>query len=128
MNWMPGPVMNWTCDEGDELYDGKKMKFISDEQKTESQVREQDMILFQFQKSDVGVRYIWDFLVHRLLSRSLESRCSHQLCQREMHSSGKGQQEACDNHHGTCAICLSKIVLEEAALVKGCEHAYWPKI
>ncbi|KAH7846391.1 hypothetical protein Vadar_013453 [Vaccinium darrowii] len=45
--------------------------------------------------------------------------------QREMHSSGKGQQEACDNHHGTCAICLNKIVLEEAALVKGCEHAYW---
>ncbi|KAF7120861.1 hypothetical protein RHSIM_Rhsim13G0210600 [Rhododendron simsii] len=44
--------------------------------------------------------------------------------QREMHSSGEVEQVSCENHHGTCAICLSKIVLEEAALVKGCEHAY----
>ncbi|XP_047982351.1 uncharacterized protein LOC125223312 isoform X1 [Salvia hispanica] len=28
------------------------------------------------------------------------------------------------NHHGFCAICLNKIVLQETALVKGCEHAY----
>lgn len=30
-----------------------------------------------------------------------------------------------NNHHGVCAICLNKIVLQETALVKGCEHAYW---
>lgn len=30
-----------------------------------------------------------------------------------------------DHHHGLCAICLNKIVLQETALVKGCEHAYW---
>ncbi|KAL3613283.1 hypothetical protein CASFOL_030335 [Castilleja foliolosa] len=29
-----------------------------------------------------------------------------------------------NNHHGICAICLNKIVLQETALVKGCEHAY----
>ncbi|GER55034.1 RING/U-box superfamily protein [Striga asiatica] len=29
-----------------------------------------------------------------------------------------------NNHHGFCAICLNKIVLQETALVKGCEHAY----
>lgn len=29
------------------------------------------------------------------------------------------------NHGGICAICLDKIVLQETALVKGCEHAYW---
>ncbi|CAK9184429.1 unnamed protein product [Ilex paraguariensis] len=29
-----------------------------------------------------------------------------------------------DGHHGVCAICLSKIILQETALVKGCEHAY----
>lgn len=29
-----------------------------------------------------------------------------------------------ENHHGFCAICLDKILLEETALVKGCEHAY----
>lgn len=29
------------------------------------------------------------------------------------------------NHGGVCAICLDKIVLQETALVKGCEHAYW---
>ncbi|GFQ02111.1 14 kDa zinc-binding protein [Phtheirospermum japonicum] len=28
------------------------------------------------------------------------------------------------NHHGVCAICLNKIVLQETTLVKGCEHAY----
>jgi hypothetical protein len=28
------------------------------------------------------------------------------------------------NHHGFCAICLDKIVLQDTALVKGCEHAY----
>lgn len=30
-----------------------------------------------------------------------------------------------DIHHGVCAICLNKIVLQETALIKGCEHAYW---
>ncbi|KAL3850170.1 hypothetical protein ACJIZ3_012052 [Penstemon smallii] len=29
-----------------------------------------------------------------------------------------------NSHHGVCAICLNKIVLQETALVKGCEHAY----
>ncbi|GFQ02901.1 protein scaf11 [Phtheirospermum japonicum] len=29
-----------------------------------------------------------------------------------------------NDHHGICAICLNKIVLQETALVKGCEHAY----
>ncbi|KAJ4823458.1 hypothetical protein Tsubulata_019690 [Turnera subulata] len=30
----------------------------------------------------------------------------------------------CGHHGGVCAICLNKIVLQETALVKGCEHAY----
>ncbi|KAL8527427.1 hypothetical protein ACS0TY_005330 [Phlomoides rotata] len=29
-----------------------------------------------------------------------------------------------NSHHGVCAVCLNKIVLQETALVKGCEHAY----
>ncbi|XVF47242.1 hypothetical protein PTKIN_Ptkin03bG0093600 [Pterospermum kingtungense] len=33
-------------------------------------------------------------------------------------------EEGCENHSGICAICLDKIVLQETALVKGCEHAY----
>ncbi|GMQ00916.1 hypothetical protein CsSME_00047776 [Camellia sinensis var. sinensis] len=46
--------------------------------------------------------------------------------QRVMQSTGgEGQQVSCENHHGICAICLNKIVLQETALVKGCEHAYW---
>ncbi|KAL7227264.1 hypothetical protein ACSBR1_022174 [Camellia fascicularis] len=45
--------------------------------------------------------------------------------QREMQSTGgEGQQVGCENHHGICAICLNKIVLQETALVKGCEHSY----
>ncbi|KAI4385394.1 hypothetical protein MLD38_003426 [Melastoma candidum] len=30
----------------------------------------------------------------------------------------------CDDHGGICAICLDKIVLQDTALVKGCEHTY----
>ncbi|XP_055833104.1 uncharacterized protein LOC129902092 [Solanum dulcamara] len=29
-----------------------------------------------------------------------------------------------NNHHGICVVCLNKIMLQETALVKGCEHAY----
>ncbi|XP_027343217.1 uncharacterized protein LOC113855782 [Abrus precatorius] len=36
----------------------------------------------------------------------------------EIHGVGFG------SHGGICAICLDKIVLQETALVKGCEHAY----
>ncbi|MQL77906.1 hypothetical protein Taro_010321 [Colocasia esculenta] len=36
-------------------------------------------------------------------------------------SSSGGQSEG----GGICAICLETIVLQETALVKGCEHAYW---
>ncbi|PSR90139.1 hypothetical protein CEY00_Acc30337 [Actinidia chinensis var. chinensis] len=46
------------------------------------------------------------------------------LEQREIQSTGKVEKMACENHHGICAICLNKIVLQETALVKGCEHAY----
>ncbi|PSR86779.1 hypothetical protein CEY00_Acc32404 [Actinidia chinensis var. chinensis] len=44
--------------------------------------------------------------------------------QREMQSTGEVEKVACENHHGICAICLNKIMLQETALVKGCEHAY----
>ncbi|KAA8544588.1 hypothetical protein F0562_022553 [Nyssa sinensis] len=45
--------------------------------------------------------------------------------QREMNCTAEGRQVGdCENHHGVCAICLNKIVLQETALVKGCEHAY----
>jgi hypothetical protein len=37
----------------------------------------------------------------------------------ENHSVGFG------THGAICAICLDKIALQETALVKGCEHAYW---
>ncbi|XP_065878360.1 uncharacterized protein [Euphorbia lathyris] len=33
-------------------------------------------------------------------------------------------EKPCGNHGGVCAICLDKIVLQETALIKGCEHAY----
>lgn len=39
--------------------------------------------------------------------------------EKQIHGLGFG------NHGGICAICLDKIVLQETALVKGCEHAYW---
>ncbi|KAL3620334.1 hypothetical protein CASFOL_035246 [Castilleja foliolosa] len=37
---------------------------------------------------------------------------------------GKTNDTNSNDHHGLCAICLNKIVLQETALVKGCEHAY----
>lgn len=45
--------------------------------------------------------------------------------QREIQITGEVAETACENHHGICAICLNKILLQETALVKGCEHAYW---
>ncbi|XP_052303035.1 uncharacterized protein LOC7463889 isoform X2 [Populus trichocarpa] len=44
--------------------------------------------------------------------------------QGEMESKVESSERACGNHGGICAICLDKIVLQETALVKGCEHAY----
>jgi len=43
---------------------------------------------------------------------------------REMQSKVEIHQSADEDHHGDCAICFNKIVLQETALVKGCEHAY----
>ncbi|XP_028798484.1 uncharacterized protein LOC114753945 [Neltuma alba] len=42
----------------------------------------------------------------------------------EMRSEAEILQVGSENHGGICAICLDKIVLQETALVKGCEHAY----
>ena len=42
-----------------------------------------------------------------------------------MESKAEIGEKACGNHGGICAICLDKIVLQETALVKDCEHAYW---
>ncbi|PPD91615.1 hypothetical protein GOBAR_DD11436 [Gossypium barbadense] len=44
--------------------------------------------------------------------------------QKEMKNKGAVGEEGCESHSGICAICLDKIVLQETALVKGCEHAY----
>ncbi|KAL3611464.1 hypothetical protein D5086_002484 [Populus alba] len=44
--------------------------------------------------------------------------------QGEMESKVEISERACGNHGGICAICLDKIVLQETALIKGCEHAY----
>ncbi|GMI97386.1 hypothetical protein like AT5G19430 [Hibiscus trionum] len=44
--------------------------------------------------------------------------------QKEMKNKGAVWEESCPGHGGICAICLDKIVLQETALVKGCEHAY----
>ncbi|MBA0739956.1 hypothetical protein Gogos_013181 [Gossypium gossypioides] len=45
--------------------------------------------------------------------------------QKEMKNKGAVGEEGCESHSGICAICLDKIVLQETALIKGCEHAYW---
>lgn len=42
-----------------------------------------------------------------------------------MESKAENCEKGCGNHGGVCAICLDEIVLQETALVKGCEHAYW---
>ncbi|KAG9136339.1 hypothetical protein Leryth_003911 [Lithospermum erythrorhizon] len=48
----------------------------------------------------------------------------------EEKNSEKGEGIGCcessagSDHHGICAICLNRILLQETALVKGCEHAY----
>ncbi|KAI9195197.1 hypothetical protein LWI28_012619 [Acer negundo] len=42
----------------------------------------------------------------------------------KMQSKAETHEMGFGSHGGVCAICLNKIVLEETALVKGCEHAY----
>ncbi|KAE8692937.1 hypothetical protein F3Y22_tig00110819pilonHSYRG00020 [Hibiscus syriacus] len=42
----------------------------------------------------------------------------------EMNNKGAVREERCQSHGGICAICLDKIVLQETALIKDCEHAY----
>ncbi|KAB5541111.1 hypothetical protein DKX38_014085 [Salix brachista] len=44
--------------------------------------------------------------------------------QGEMETKVESSERACGKHGGICAICLDKIVLQETALVKDCEHAY----
>ncbi|KAJ0084407.1 hypothetical protein Patl1_29387 [Pistacia atlantica] len=44
--------------------------------------------------------------------------------QKEMQRKAENSEMGYGNHSGICAICLDKIVLQETALVKGCEHAY----
>ncbi|KAF4355858.1 hypothetical protein G4B88_004272 [Cannabis sativa] len=44
--------------------------------------------------------------------------------QGEMSNKAEIQENGFGIHGGVCAICLDKIVLQEIALVKGCEHAY----
>ncbi|KAK9221232.1 hypothetical protein WN944_009658 [Citrus x changshan-huyou] len=44
--------------------------------------------------------------------------------QGEMQSKADNCEMGFGNHGGVCAICLDKTVLQETALVKGCEHAY----
>ncbi|XP_039013766.1 uncharacterized protein LOC120143522 isoform X2 [Hibiscus syriacus] len=59
-----------------------------------------------------------EHLVHALPNPSIQDQI-------DMKNKGVAAEESCENHSGICAICLDKIVLQETALVKGCEHAYW---
>ena len=43
----------------------------------------------------------------------------------EREKEGQDQTSATAIRDGVCAICLDSIQLQETALVKGCEHAYW---
>nr|XP_016487108.1 PREDICTED: uncharacterized protein LOC107807267 isoform X1 [Nicotiana tabacum] len=58
-------------------------------------------------------------LVNDILDLSIQDQTNMKSISEENHEVG------CEsNHHGLCAICLNKILLQETALVKGCEHAY----
>ncbi|KAK2641086.1 hypothetical protein Ddye_022849 [Dipteronia dyeriana] len=59
-----------------------------------------------------------DQLVNDLTNLSIPDKWDMQS-KADTHEMGFG------SHGGVCAICLDKIVLQETALVKGCEHAYW---
>ncbi|KAK3205320.1 hypothetical protein Dsin_019366 [Dipteronia sinensis] len=58
-----------------------------------------------------------DHLVNDLTNLSIPDKWE-MLSKADTHEMGFG------SHGGVCAICLDKIVLQETALVKGCEHAY----
>uniref|UniRef100_A0A2P2P163 RING-type domain-containing protein n=1 Tax=Rhizophora mucronata TaxID=61149 RepID=A0A2P2P163_RHIMU len=58
-----------------------------------------------------------DHIASSLLCTSIQDQV-------EMQSKVENGEKGCGNHGGICAICLDKIVLQETALIKGCEHAY----
>ncbi|OIT31782.1 PREDICTED: uncharacterized protein LOC109208252 [Nicotiana attenuata] len=58
-------------------------------------------------------------LVNDILDLSIQDQTNMKSISEEKH-----EVDCESNHHGVCAICLNKIVLQETALVKGCEHAY----
>lgn len=58
-------------------------------------------------------------IVNNIQDLSIQEQTKMKSISEERH-----QVDCENNHHGVCAICLNKIVLQETALVKGCEHAY----
>ncbi|KAL9319675.1 hypothetical protein ACSQ67_011514 [Phaseolus vulgaris] len=55
----------------------------------------------------------------QVLTNDFQDLSIKDLSEAVIHKVGNG------THGGICAICLDEILLQETALVKGCEHAYW---
>ncbi|XP_047322379.1 uncharacterized protein LOC124926229 [Impatiens glandulifera] len=66
----------------------------------------------------------FDFVDAQQLTDELRTMSLNPEAEVVKQSEGEGHQVNCEIHHGTCAICLNKIALQETALVKGCDHAY----
>ncbi|XP_055818826.1 uncharacterized protein LOC129887671 isoform X2 [Solanum dulcamara] len=60
---------------------------------------------------------------HQLV-KNIQDLSIQEQTKMKSNSEERRQVDCVNNHHGVCAICLNKIVLQETALVKGCEHAY----
>uniref|UniRef100_A0A7N2KMN5 RING-type domain-containing protein n=1 Tax=Quercus lobata TaxID=97700 RepID=A0A7N2KMN5_QUELO len=63
-------------------------------------------------------------LVNALQPLSIQDHGDDKRDQSQMQSKKEIEEKGFENHGGICAVCLNQIVLEETALVKGCEHAY----
>ncbi|XP_050283817.1 uncharacterized protein LOC126723882 [Quercus robur] len=63
-------------------------------------------------------------LVNALEPLSIQDHGDDERDQSQMQSKKEIEEKGFENHGGICAVCLNQIVLEETALVKGCEHAY----
>lgn len=66
-----------------------------------------------------------DSLQHQKNESKLKAKCSeNEIKEEQSGCCGNGSVHGSSIQHGICAICFNKILLQDTALVKGCEHAY----
>ncbi|KAK9992804.1 hypothetical protein SO802_022507 [Lithocarpus litseifolius] len=79
--------------------------------------------ILEFQGMDMKYKKQWS-RTRTGFPNDLKELIVEEMKESQMQSKKEIEDKGFENHGGICAVCLNQIVLEETALVKGCEHAY----